>query len=64
MKNGTYVYETTFSGTVSDQQQEHKQLFAASSLRKALVKSEKYLDATEKAGGEILSIQKRGDVVI
>lgn len=59
-----YVYRATVSGKVADEIKEVTQLFAATNLRKALVKTEKWIKAQQLDGAELVSLTKEQGVVI
>lgn len=64
MSAKNYVYEAVIRGIAGDQSKEWTQLFAAISLRRALIKAEQFMEAAELDGAEIVGLVKKQDLVI
>jgi hypothetical protein len=64
MKTQNYVYQATYWAVKADVGQQVVQLIAASTLRKALVKAEEFMDAAQMDGAELIALVKQENVVI
>lgn len=64
MKQQNFVWQARYKAKVSDEVSEFTQLIAAQSLRKALVKAEKFMEAAQPDGAELTGLVKMSDVVI
>lgn len=64
MKQHNFVWQARYTATVADEKREFTQLIAAQTLRKALVKAEKFMEAQGADSAELVALVKMSDVVI